>query len=69
MLNLWDLLPRSWIDVSSVDRVLVLRTVFEIIIAFLALKYITSKNVKGLSGKIDLSKKVKNTRLFRKLKN
>jgi hypothetical protein len=58
MFSVWDLVPHSWFDISNLDRVLVLRTALEMIIAFLVLKYITSKNVKGLSGKVELTKKV-----------
>lgn len=46
------------VDIHNIDQTLLLRTTLELILAFLALKYITSKNVKDSAPKIELSKKV-----------
>ena len=45
-------------DLYGLDRNFLLRTSLELVLAFLALKYITSKNVKEGAPKVQLSKKV-----------
>lgn len=58
MSDAWSILIKYIAVDAKIDKVFILRTSFEIILAFLALKYISSKNVKANVHSNDLSKKV-----------